>query len=186
VYLIDGLSGRHRFSGPSGTAAFLDACAHSPYPWSAEVAASTPIGPCATYPGDDTWTEAPYADGVVLVGDAAGHNDPVIGQGLSIAMRDARMVRDLVLDGARTAADFAPYGTERYARMERLRFGADVIAVAMAEDADNRSARQSWVVDRMAEMDPEVFPVLVGLFAGPENIPAELVDAALLDRIRAA
>ena len=63
--------------------------------------AATPAGPCATYPGDDTWTDAPFADGVVLIGDAAGYNDPIIGQGLSIAMRDARIVRDLILDGAR-------------------------------------------------------------------------------------
>jgi menaquinone-9 beta-reductase len=186
VYLIDGLSGQHRFSGPSGTTAFLDACAKSAYPWSAEVASSTPIGPCATYPGDDTWTDAPFTDGVVLVGDAAGHNDPIIGEGLSIAMRDARIVRDLVLDGARTATDFASYGVERAARMERLRFGADIIAVTMAEDADNRSARQAYVVDRMATMDPEVFSVLAGLFAGPEIIPEESLDPALLDRIRAA
>ena len=71
------------------------------YPWSDEVARATPAGPCATYPGDDTWTSQPYVDGAVLIGDAAGHNDPIIGQGLSIAMRDARTVRDLVLDGAR-------------------------------------------------------------------------------------
>ena len=48
-------------------------------------------------PGDDTWTDTPFAAGVVLVGDAAGHNDPIVGQGLSIALRDARMVRDLIL-----------------------------------------------------------------------------------------
>ena len=74
--------------------------------------AATPAGPCATYPGDDTWSAEPYADGAVLIGDAAGHNDPIIGQGLSISMRDARTVRDLVLDGARTG------------RLRRLRRGA--------------------------------------------------------------
>ena len=100
--------------------------------------AATPAGPCAAYPGDDTWTDAPFAEGVVLIGDAAGHNDPIIGQGLSIALRDARIVRDLILDGARTAAAFASYGEERSSRMERLRFIADVLAVAQAEDADNR------------------------------------------------
>src|SRR5205814_2105511 len=119
---------------------FLTACRQAAYPWSEQVAAGTPAGPCATYPGDDTWTDAPYTDGVVLIGDAAGHNDPIVGQGLSIAMRDARMVRDLVLDGARTAEAFAPYGAERFSRMERLRLVADIIAAAQAEDADNRPA----------------------------------------------
>ena len=186
AYLMPGLSGQHRFSGRGGAERFLAACAETSFPFGAAVASGNPIGPCATYPGDDTWTDSPYADGVVLVGDSAGHNDPIIGEGLSIAMRDARTVRDLVLDGARTPSDFAPYGAERYARMERLRFGADIIAVSQAEDAENRAARQSFVGERMASGDPGVFPVLFGLFAGPETIPQEAVDPDLLDRIRAA
>ena len=80
----------------------------SSYPW----ASRSPPAPRpvrarpipATTPGPQT----PYVDGVVLIGDAAGHNDPIIGQGLSIALRDARIVRDLVLDGARTAATSPP------------------------------------------------------------------------------
>ena len=94
-----GLSGQHRFSGRESAANFLAAYELETYPWSEQVQAATPAGPCATYPGDDTWTDTPFADGVVLIGDAAGHNDPIIGQGLSISMRDARTVRDLVLDG---------------------------------------------------------------------------------------
>jgi 2-polyprenyl-6-methoxyphenol hydroxylase-like FAD-dependent oxidoreductase len=186
AYLCPGLSGRHRFSGPNGTKAFLEACAIDVYPSSEQVVNATPAGPVATYPGDDTWTDAPYADGVVLIADAAGHNDPVIGQGLSIALRDARMVRDLVLDGARTPAAFASYGAERHARMERLRLIADVVAVAQVEDADNRLARRAWFAERMASMDPEIFGLMIGGFVGPETIPDEAVDWGLLDRIRAA
>ena len=186
VYLCLGLSGQHRFSGPQGTERFLEACAISCYPWSDRVAAAAPAGPCATYPGDDTWTDTPYAEGIVLIGDAAGHNDPIIGQGLSIALRDTRIVRDLVLDGAREAAAFQSYGEERATRMERLRLIADVLAVGQAEDADNRSARRAFLAERVATMDQEVFPLLVGSFLGPETVPAELVDPGLLDRIRAA
>jgi 2-polyprenyl-6-methoxyphenol hydroxylase-like FAD-dependent oxidoreductase len=186
VYICPGLSGRHRFSGPQGTERFLAACAQASYPWSEQVAAGTPAGPCATYPGDDTWTDAPYAEGVVLIGDAAGHNDPIIGQGLSIAMRDARTVRDLVLDGARHPAAFAPYGEERMARMERLRFTADVLAVTQAEDAENTASRRAFVAEKMAAMDPEILSLLVGVLAGPETVPGELIDVGLLDRIRAA
>ena len=186
VYLCPGLSGQHRFSGPHGTERFLAACALSCYPWSKQVAAGTPAGPVATYPGDDTWTAAPYTDGVVLIGDAAGHNDPILGQGLSIALRDARIVRDLVLEGARTPDTFSPYGQERLTRMETLRFIADVIAVTQAEDADNRAARRAFVGEKMAAMDPEIFSLLLGAFAGPETVPAELINPRLLERIRAA
>ena len=150
AYVCTGLSGQHRFAGPEGTARFLEACAVRSFPWSEQVVAATPAGPCATYPGDDTWCAEPYVDGVVLIGDAAGHNDPIIGQGLSIAIRDARTVRDLVLDGARTADAFAGYGAERMARMERLRLVADIMAVTQVEDADNRDARRRYVNERMA------------------------------------
>src|SRR3954454_22249544 len=135
---------QHRFAGQDSVAKFMAAWNPSCYPGTEHVAKATPAGPCATYPGDDTWTDAPSAPGVVLIGDAAGHNDPIIGQGLSIAMRDARTVRDLVMDGARTADAFASYGAERLERMARLRLVADVIAVALSEDADNRPARRAY------------------------------------------
>lgn len=187
VYLVTGESERRAFVGPSGTERFLDACRVPAYPWATQVAAGTPAGPCATYPGDDTWTATPYADGVVLVGDAAGHNDPIIGQGLSIALRDARLVRDLVADGASSPEDFRSYGEERVERMRRLRLVADIIATVNVEDgADNRAARRAWFGERMGSMDPTVFPVLLGAFAGPETIPPELVDETILDRIRSA
>jgi 2-polyprenyl-6-methoxyphenol hydroxylase-like FAD-dependent oxidoreductase len=186
VYLCSGLSGQHRFSGHDAARTFLAACRLSSYPWAEVVAASGALGPCATYPGDDTWTATPYEQGVVLIGDAAGHNDPVVGQGLSIALRDARIVRDLILAGARQPSDFTPYGEERAERMARLRLVADVLAVAQAEDADNRSARRAFFGEKMATMDPEMFPLMLGAFAGPETIPSEVINSAILDRIRSA
>jgi 2-polyprenyl-6-methoxyphenol hydroxylase-like FAD-dependent oxidoreductase len=183
-YLCTGVSGLRRFAGPGGAERFLAACAPSISPDVAALAAATPAGPCATYAGDDTWTDTPYADGVVLVGDSAGHNDPIIGQGLSIAMRDARHVRDLVLDGARTAAAFAAYGEERMERMRRLRLIADVLAVVEAEDADNRTARREVFVEAIGDPAGTLFPLMVGAFAGPEQVPDELVDEGWPDRLR--
>jgi len=186
VYLCTGLSGQHRFSGRTGTEQFLAACGVSCYPWSEQVMAATPAGPCATYAGDDTWTDTPFADGVVLIGDAAGYNDPIIGQGLSLALRDARIVRDLILDGARRSAAFIPYGEERASRMEHVRFIADVLAVAQAEDADNRSARRAMLAEETAAMDNEISQLLIGAFGGPETIPREALDPGILERLRSA
>jgi hypothetical protein len=70
--------------------------------------------------------------------------------------------------------------------MARLRFAADVMAATQAEDADNRDARRRYVNERMAGMEAPVFPLLLGLFAGPETIGEELLDPSLLDDIRAA
>jgi 2-polyprenyl-6-methoxyphenol hydroxylase-like FAD-dependent oxidoreductase len=187
AYLVTGASGRNRFAGANAASRFLDATAISAYPWSAAVSSATPAGPCATYPGDDTWTASPHADGVVLIGDAAGYNDPIIGQGLSIAMRDARIVRDLVLNNGHGPIDFRPYAEERLERMRRLRLIADILTVTHVEDgADNRPARRARYNQKMAEMDPELFPLVVGAFAGPETVAADLVDESVLDRIRNA
>ncbi len=186
LYSCTGLSGQHRFAGPEGTQKFLDAAAQSSFPWREQVSSATPAGPCATYPGDDTWTAQPCVEGAVLIGDAAGHNDPIVGQGLSIAMRDARTVRDLVLDGARDVAGFASYSAERMERMRRLRLIADAIGVIQVEDAGNRKARRAFFGEKMAAMDPAYFPLLIGGFTGPETIPDEVVDESVLDRIREA
>jgi 2-polyprenyl-6-methoxyphenol hydroxylase-like FAD-dependent oxidoreductase len=185
-YLCSGLSHKHRFAGREGATHFLEACADSVHPSIAALADATVAGPCAAYAGDDTWTDTPYGEGVVLIGDAAGHNDPVIGQGLSIALRDARIVRDLLLDGARAPDAFVSYGQERSRRMERLRLIADVIAVSEAEDATNQPARREFVAEQNADPDSGLLTLVLGAFAGPETVPDELVDHSWPDRIRAA
>jgi 2-polyprenyl-6-methoxyphenol hydroxylase-like FAD-dependent oxidoreductase len=186
LYLCVGKSGQRRFAGHDATAQFLATWKPGRFPLSELVAAGNPVGPCATYPGDDTWTDSPYADGVVLIGDAAGHNDPIVGQGLSIAMRDARIVRDLILDGASMPADFADYGRERSDRMRKLRLIADVVSVTYAEDADNRMARVGFLREKIGNMDPDVFPLVVGFITGPETVPDTLVNPGILHRIRNA
>jgi flavin-dependent dehydrogenase len=125
-------------------------------------------------------------DGVVLIGDAAGHNNPITGQGLSLALRDARIARDLILEGARESGAFESYGKERAMRMERVRFIAEALAIAQAEDADNRPARRAMLAERMAAMDPKLLPLMLGAFAGPETIPEESLDPAILESIRGA
>jgi len=44
-------------------------------PFGEAIADAKPAGPLATYPGDDSWTEQLFTDGVVLAGDAAGFNN---------------------------------------------------------------------------------------------------------------
>lgn len=60
-------------------------------------AGATAAGPLATFDGADTWVEHPYRRGVALIGDAAASSDPSWGQGLSLTLRDARVLRDCLL-----------------------------------------------------------------------------------------
>ncbi|MGB9236687.1 MAG: hypothetical protein WCC04_19950 [Terriglobales bacterium] len=54
-------------------------------------------GPLATFDGTEAWVEHPYQAGVALIGDAAAASDPTWGQGLSLTLRDARVLRDQLL-----------------------------------------------------------------------------------------
>jgi 2-polyprenyl-6-methoxyphenol hydroxylase-like FAD-dependent oxidoreductase len=182
---MPGIAQKQRFSGPKGIEAFMASVGFSCLPFGKELAAGTPAGPLASYPGDDSWTAEPFAPGVVLVGDSAGYNNPIIGQGLSIAMRDARTVRDVVLGGDLSPATFGAYGEERLERMRRLRYIATVLAAAVAEDCDDRLARRRRYLDVMQE-DPNALLLMIGAFAGPETSPAEAFDGRLLDDLRAA
>jgi 2-polyprenyl-6-methoxyphenol hydroxylase-like FAD-dependent oxidoreductase len=55
------------------------------------------VGPLASFSGADHWVEHPYANSVALIGDAAAASDPSWGQGLSLTLRDARVLRDALL-----------------------------------------------------------------------------------------
>ncbi|MCG8672784.1 MAG: FAD-dependent monooxygenase, partial [Pseudomonadales bacterium] len=51
-------------------------------------------GPLATFDATDNWVEHPYRDGIALIGDAASTSDPTWGQGMSLALRDVRVLYD--------------------------------------------------------------------------------------------
>jgi len=77
------------------------------------------IGPLASFDADDAWVEEPYCDGVALVGDAAATTDPTYGQGLSFALRAARVLRDELTNNS----DWENAG-QHYAEQHRRSFGA--------------------------------------------------------------
>jgi 2-polyprenyl-6-methoxyphenol hydroxylase-like FAD-dependent oxidoreductase len=122
--------------------------------------------------------------GVVLIGDAAGHNDPIIGQGLSITYRDVRIVRDLMLEHRDWSTDtFRPYAEERRERMRRLRLTAWTSSILNVEFGPHALARRLKVREERARGNlPDLAPVA---FVGPEVLPAEMFAEDLLDRLRA-
>lgn len=77
-----------------------------------------PAGPLASFECADVWVDRPYRDGVALVGDAAASNDPSWGQGLALALRDARVLSDELL----ADADWTAAG-ERYAAKHDAHYG---------------------------------------------------------------
>ena len=185
LYICYGTDQKKRFAGADNQARFLDAFRLKSVPSSECLANGTPAGPCNSYGNEDTWTETPFAPGVVLIGDAAGHNDPIIGQGLSITYRDVRMVRDLMLEnrGDWTPERFRPYAEERAERMRRLRITASSLSILNAEFGPHALARRLKVREEKARGN--VFDLAPATFVGPEVIPAEMFSEELLDKLRA-
>lgn len=102
-------------------------------PYAKALARARPAGPFNAFSNEDHWSEDPRAPGIVLVGDAAGYNDPISGQGLSIAFRDIRLVSEAILAGGRDGGSFTDYVRERSERMRRLRIAAGLVATLRAE-----------------------------------------------------
>ncbi len=175
-----------RFKGDDGPRRFLDAFALKCSPENRHLVAGRPAGPLFAYINADAWTDEPFAEGVVLVGDAAGWNDPIIGLGLSITYRDVRIVSDILLasdDWSPKA--FAPYAEERTERMRRLRFAAKIqSAIDMEFDEAATARRHSYHARRDA--DPSLGLHGVAVMAGPEAAPPDIFTQAHWDRVMGA
>lgn len=186
LYLGHALTQRNRFAGPAAAAEFLRAFDLACVPRSERVVRAAPAGPCAAYTNEDSWTDPPFAEGVVLIGDAAGYNDPIIGQGLSIALRDVRLVSDLLLESADWSGAFlAPYAEERRERMRRLRFTAAVTATMQAEFGPDAVVRRRRAVERWRH-EPELQLHRGAVFVGPDVIPAEAFGEDVRSRLFAS
>lgn len=179
LYGSYGLEQKRRFAGPDGARAFLDAFRMQCSPLNEAIANATPAGPLLSYLNNDSWTDEPYAEGVVLVGDAAGWNDPIIGQGLSITYRDVRIVSHILETGDR---DFAPYAEERAERMRRLRLAAGITSVFDAEFGEGPKARRRRHFEETAE-DPMLGAHGFAVMAGPETLPPEVFTEAHRARV---
>ena len=126
LYLCVPTKQRDRFLGRAAAQRFLDAvgtirCLPRAERWSR----ARPAGPCATFTCEDSHVDRVGVPGVVLIGDAGGYNNPLIGQGQSLAVRDAGSLADVLLaDGLASQAGLEAYGAERTERLRRARIAA--------------------------------------------------------------
>jgi 2-polyprenyl-6-methoxyphenol hydroxylase-like FAD-dependent oxidoreductase len=183
VYLMYPVEQRRRFAGPTGWRAFLDSFPLPCMPASEGIRRATPAGPCATYPMHDTWTDRPLGEGLALIGDAAGYSDPHIGQGLSIALRDVRMLSDLLLTGDDwSPGALRPYAEEREERMRRLRFCNAVATTLRGEFGPEARERRRRAQARM-QADPALALWRRGALAGLDTVPAAAFDEHVYARL---
>jgi 2-polyprenyl-6-methoxyphenol hydroxylase-like FAD-dependent oxidoreductase len=185
LYLGLPLEERHRLAGPDGPAEFARAFHLACVPKSEVLAEASPISPCVTYPNEDAWVDAPVTDGAVLIGDAGGWNDPITGQGLSITLRDVRLVTEILRASSDwSATGLAPYVEERRERLRRLRFAAQIQSALHAEFGEEARSRRRRAAARFAE-DPSLSLTLLSGMLGPENVGAECFTEDRRQRILA-
>jgi 2-polyprenyl-6-methoxyphenol hydroxylase-like FAD-dependent oxidoreductase len=170
-------------SGADRAERFLTPFREGCFPGSEAYGNAVPAGPCAFYPGSDSWTDAPLSSrNAVLVGDAAGWSDPIIGQGLSIAMRDARTVSDVLCGDDWSPAAFRAYTGERAERMRRIRFLAHLDTELRCTFTEEGRRRRRAFLDAFL-VDPSLFNFTVGLLSGPEIPPPETFTEDFQQRV---
>lgn len=174
LYTTTASDQRRRYDGgPDGCASFLSdfrrtAC----MPLAESLAGGTPLGPCATFGGEDTWVDVPFVEGVVLIGDAAGYNDPLIGQGLSLALRDTRVLSEILLTAERWSPEsLLPYAEERRKRLRRVRFTAALMAELYASFGPEGAVRRRRFLSRLSDPDFRGRALLASLAIGPDRSP---------------
>src|SRR4029450_4392602 len=93
AYLVPPKATNVRFQGAAALPRFVEESVktYAPAQWYAGARA---VGPLATFDGSEPWVAHPYKAGVVLIGHAAAASDPTWGQGLSLTVRDTRVLGD--------------------------------------------------------------------------------------------
>jgi 2-polyprenyl-6-methoxyphenol hydroxylase-like FAD-dependent oxidoreductase len=174
IYADYAYKGQARFNGEDGARELLRSFDLPGVPYSSAIAGGRPIGPCRSFPSQDAWVDDPVRPGVTLIGDAAGYNDPILGQGISITLRDVRMVGDVLLGSSGWSSElFDDYVAERKERLRRLRIAARVATTAFARFEPEDLARRGRIFQRLAA-DPRQGLLLSTAFAGPERVPDDL------------
>ncbi|MFP3566240.1 FAD-dependent oxidoreductase [Paraburkholderia sp. SIMBA_030] len=164
-YSISGVPQRRPLSGSRHIAEFVDACITTGVPCDWYAGASV-AGPLASYPGADCWVGHPYRDGVALIGDAAAASDPSWGCGLSLTLRDVRVLRDCLLgtdDWQAAAHSYAQQHDRYYLALHRVE---DWLTQLLYETGQMADARRARVLPHWAN-EPDRAPDLSGL--GPDT-----------------
>ncbi len=107
------------------------------------------------------------------MGDAGGYDDPVDGQGLSLALSDVRQLSQLLLTSKDwTAPALRPYGERRTERLRRMRRVSKTFAAFMTTFTDTGRARRARYYQASRDGQEGVLTALGAIWVGPDRLPA--------------
>lgn len=154
--------------GPGAMQRFIDRVAAC-FPEGA-FANAKPTGPMGFFPNADVPVDPIASDDLVLIGDAAGANDPTQGQGLSLVFRDVRVLRDLLAKDIATAPQ--RFAEARRAYYHVLRTHAAWAAPLLTETGETADALREQV-KRAREIDPAADGYGLLFALGPDGLPTD-------------
>ena len=147
----------YRLSGLADIPRFIEDAVSAGVP-ADHYAKAIAAGPLATFDGAASWVEYPYRSGVALLGAAAADPDPTWGQGLSLSLRDARVLRDQLLshdnwDDAGNA--YAEAHDQYYGVIHTFELWQTKLLLETSPDADARRKKvfAAWGEDRTRRLD---------------------------------
>jgi menaquinone-9 beta-reductase len=132
------------------------------------------VGPLAAFEGGDVWIDHPYRDGVALIGEAAATSDPIFGQGMSLTLRDARVLRDALLGDSNWDQAAHLYAEQHDIYFHRLHTVCVWMRQLFQEQGPEAHALRQKAMPRIAE---DLTRVPDHLFGGPELPMDESVRA---------
>jgi 2-polyprenyl-6-methoxyphenol hydroxylase-like FAD-dependent oxidoreductase len=167
AYLASRSEGGARLHGSAGFESFLETCANSGLA-DGLLNDARQAGPLATFEGTESWVEHPYKDGVALIGDAAATTDPTWGQGLSLTLRDACVLRDALLASDDWDAAGHSYAAAHDRYYESVRTAVAWYTQVFLQDGPDADALRERVLPQL-ESDPFFLPDT--LMSGPDHAP---------------
>lgn len=140
-----------------------------------------PLGPIAGHPyRDDAERVKPYADNLLLVGDAAGTGHPMTGEGIGPAMVSAEMASLYAIDALQkddvSEAGLSGYGVAFHQKFDSLHKISQLARNALTFP---------WMVDRTVQRcakDPVFAANMAGILAGVVS-PGEMLKPGMVLRL---
>ena len=134
------------------------------------------IGPLASFDVSESWAVHPYREGVALVGDAAATSDPSFGQGMGTALRDARVLRDALLENPDWDAAGHAFAAQHDAYFANTHRVCGWLRTLFQDPCQQAQTLRRQAMPRIAE---DLTRVPDHLFSGPDLPADETVRARL-------
>lgn len=157
--------GRRQLSGPAAFDSFVALAAGSGMPL-AWLSGARLAGPLAAFDGADNWVESPFSDGVALIGDAAATSDPSFGCGVSLALRDARVLAEALLQSGDWEGGARAYAVEHDTYFGALHRRIDWLTQVLRKTGPQADSIRRRALPMFAN-DPSRVPDVVG--QGPDG-----------------